>query len=635
MGTVIAPCGFIFMLFMIRSSALNDSGNSRSSLLQSHQIHDRLSYDSDKPFGQKVNVFSNACDGGDYKTVSWETNSKKIVKSRKNKIPNSNTISNNINKLFYARVDNREVISQNKCQVNNHKDKKLQIIIDQLKLLKTRRKVARLQTNLKVKTQEFITDNFPTSYAQMDLSYQEDAQLKDKLDFIENMVNQAAYAKSIFPLNDALVLIQGVLSENGVGSPRAFVQYADALSLSYYLNNFDDNIIEQAIDTYNNVLTLFTDIEILYKVATKRFVNVLRALKRHTHAISIQRALLSRFPNNASEDLNILGTINMDLGNSKEAIAVFNRSLQLKSEDNGFAKMHLGYLQIFNLEDKFSVIGGQYIPNDSWKHLLEPFIDMMQTGIQNVQQSGEGIYIAPYILYVLGNSLRKIGQIVESEEIFETAVKEKKFNSFWQRTAFHVENVKSKPFWELKETKIGNLLKRIRKKWKVIRKEGLEALKSNKYINESESQIRDTGEWKHFPVYNVGKRIDQNCLYAPVTCNFIQEIPQISENRQGIVKFSLMTSGTHVHTHSGPSNCRLRAHLGLDVPKGNVNLFPASSSRLRVLNEYRSWNDGEFLVFDDSFDHEVWHFDPQNRSRLILIIDMWHPSLTEAQIATN
>merc|ERR1712150_236163 len=143
-----------------------------------------------------------------------------------------------------------------------------------------------------------------------------------------------------------------------------------------------------------------------------------------------------------------------------------------------------------------------------------------------------------------------------------------------------------------------------------------------------ESQIRDSGEWKQFPVYNVGKRIDQNCLYAPVTCNFIQEIPQISENRQGIVKFSLMTSGTHVHTHSGPSNCRLRAHLGLDVPKGNENLsaVAAFSSRLRVLNEYRSWKDGELLVFDDSFDHEVWHFDPQNRSRLILIIDMWHPS---------
>ena len=637
MGTVIAPCGFIFMLFMIRSSALNESGNSRLSLPQSHQIHDRLSHDNDKPFGQTVNVFSNACDGGDYKTVSRETNRKNIVKSSKNEISNPNTISNGIDNLLYARDDNREVVSQNKRQVNNHKNKKLQIIIDQLKLLKTRRKVAKLQTKLKVKTQEFITDNFPTSYAQMDLSHQEDVQLKDKLDFIENMVNQAAYAKSILPLNDALVLIQGLLSGNGVGSPRAFVQYADALSLLYYLNNFDDNIIEHAIDTYNNVLTLFTDIEMMYKVATKRFVNVLRALKRHTHAISIQKALISRFPNNASEDLNILGTINMELGNSKEAIIVFNRSLQLKSEGNGFAKMHLGYLQILNLEEKFSVMGGQDVINDSWKHLLEPFINMMQTGIQNVQQSGEGSYIAPYIPYVLGNSLRKIGQIIESEEIFEMAVKRKKFNSFWQRTAFHVENVKSKPFWKLKETKIGNLLKRIRKKWKVIRKEGLEALKSNKYINESESQIRDTGEWKQFPVYNVGKRIDQNCLYAPVTCNFIQEIPQISENRQGIVKFSLMTSGTHVHTHSGPSNCRLRAHLGLDVPKGNENMsaVPAFSSRLRVLNEYRSWNDGELLVFDDSFDHEVWHFDPQNRSRLILIIDMWHPSLSEAQIASN
>lgn len=29
-----------------------------------------------------------------------------------------------------------------------------------------------------------------------------------------------------------------------------------------------------------------------------------------------------------------------------------------------------------------------------------------------------------------------------------------------------------------------------------------------------------------------------------------------------------MQPGTHVFAHTGPTNCRLRAHLGLVIPKG-------------------------------------------------------------------
>jgi len=34
------------------------------------------------------------------------------------------------------------------------------------------------------------------------------------------------------------------------------------------------------------------------------------------------------------------------------------------------------------------------------------------------------------------------------------------------------------------------------------------------------------------------------------------------------VKFSLLFPGTKVWPHTGPTNCRLRAHLGLQVPQG-------------------------------------------------------------------
>lgn len=33
------------------------------------------------------------------------------------------------------------------------------------------------------------------------------------------------------------------------------------------------------------------------------------------------------------------------------------------------------------------------------------------------------------------------------------------------------------------------------------------------------------------------------------------------------------------------------------------------------------------LVFDDSFEHEVWH--NGTSMRLVLIVDVWHPELTE------
>nr|CAD7407994.1 unnamed protein product [Timema poppensis] len=43
----------------------------------------------------------------------------------------------------------------------------------------------------------------------------------------------------------------------------------------------------------------------------------------------------------------------------------------------------------------------------------------------------------------------------------------------------------------------------------------------------------------------------------------------------------------------------------------------------------RTWEEGKILIFDDSFEHEVWH--NGSTMRLILIIDVWHPELTEQE----
>ena len=47
--------------------------------------------------------------------------------------------------------------------------------------------------------------------------------------------------------------------------------------------------------------------------------------------------------------------------------------------------------------------------------------------------------------------------------------------------------------------------------------------------------------------------------------------------------------------------------------------------RIRVGTETRRWRAGECLIFDDSYEHEVWH--EGEGDRIVLICDMWHPGL--------
>ena len=52
---------------------------------------------------------------------------------------------------------------------------------------------------------------------------------------------------------------------------------------------------------------------------------------------------------------------------------------------------------------------------------------------------------------------------------------------------------------------------------------------------------------------------------------------------------------------------------------------------MRVADEIKVWQEGEALVFDDSFEHEVWHHQEEGSERVVLLFDVWHPDLNEAE----
>lgn len=62
--------------------------------------------------------------------------------------------------------------------------------------------------------------------------------------------------------------------------------------------------------------------------------------------------------------------------------------------------------------------------------------------------------------------------------------------------------------------------------------------------------------------------------------------------------FSELCPGTHISPHCGPTNARFRVHVALRIPPG---------CWITVGGERRAWRQGEAIVLDDSFVHEVTH----------------------------
>mmetsp|Transcript_31045 Transcript_31045/g.51464 ORF Transcript_31045/g.51464 Transcript_31045/m.51464 type:complete len:105 (+) Transcript_31045:156-470(+) len=46
---------------------------------------------------------------------------------------------------------------------------------------------------------------------------------------------------------------------------------------------------------------------------------------------------------------------------------------------------------------------------------------------------------------------------------------------------------------------------------------------------------------------------------------------------------------------------------------------------MQVANKTRRWRSGKALVFDDSFEHQVWN--DADEDRIVFVVDSWHPEI--------
>jgi aspartate beta-hydroxylase len=153
-----------------------------------------------------------------------------------------------------------------------------------------------------------------------------------------------------------------------------------------------------------------------------------------------------------------------------------------------------------------------------------------------------------------------------------------------------------------------------------IRDEALALLAAGRFAPDPVSGSLADGTWQEFRLVTEGHADAVNCRAAPRTTEVVTSIP--GATTAGLIFFAYVAPGTHVRPHWGPHNARLRCHLGLVVP---------DDCHLRVGPVTGGWAEGEVIVFDDSFEHEVHN--SSDRPRLVLVLDIWHPDLTPAQVA--
>jgi aspartyl/asparaginyl beta-hydroxylase (cupin superfamily) len=123
-------------------------------------------------------------------------------------------------------------------------------------------------------------------------------------------------------------------------------------------------------------------------------------------------------------------------------------------------------------------------------------------------------------------------------------------------------------------------------------------------------QQRDKS-WNVFMLYSYGHKPAENRARCPHTVAALDRIPHLSQ-----AFFSILEGGKSIPAHEGPTRSYLRYHLALRVPRQNP-------PTIRVADRHYTWQEGESILFDDSWNHQI-----ENRAsepRAVLIVDILRP----------
>lgn len=158
----------------------------------------------------------------------------------------------------------------------------------------------------------------------------------------------------------------------------------------------------------------------------------------------------------------------------------------------------------------------------------------------------------------------------------------------------------------------------LRDNWEMIRDEAVALLADRQAIpplgriSPDHRHIARTAAWKSFFFTGYGYKAMANRARCPRTAALVDQVPDLV-----VAFFSIFEPGTRVPPHRGVTKGMLNIHLALVVPRG------PGRCEIDVEGEVRRWTPGEYLIFDETFEHEVWN--ETDEPRVVLFLQVLRP----------
>jgi aspartate beta-hydroxylase len=134
---------------------------------------------------------------------------------------------------------------------------------------------------------------------------------------------------------------------------------------------------------------------------------------------------------------------------------------------------------------------------------------------------------------------------------------------------------------------------------------------------QADISANDGRDWRMFIIKAYGVTVQNNLQRCPTVAALLEQAPEVVS-----ATFSFLAPGKHIPEHRGPFRGILRFHLMLSMPN-DASGVPACVMNIDGV-PYRL-RDGESLLWDDTYRHEVW-----NRSehvRIALLLDVWRKDM--------
>jgi aspartate beta-hydroxylase len=167
--------------------------------------------------------------------------------------------------------------------------------------------------------------------------------------------------------------------------------------------------------------------------------------------------------------------------------------------------------------------------------------------------------------------------------------------------------------------------KRFTERWNDIRREafavaaGLSDVPRFHDIMPEQADIsaNDGRDWRTLIMKAYGVDVPENLRRCPTVASLVAQCPEVVS-----CLLSFLAPGKHIPVHRGPFRGILRFHLMLSMPN-DENGHPACVMDIDGA-QYRI-ADGESLLWDDTYPHEVWN--QSNEVRIALLLDVWRPNM--------